>query len=74
MNQPDPRELVEKFVEKYALRYVERDRRFLGLFHGLFIDVWEHEESNAWWFLLGGLAGVWVGFGFLKKLTLVTYR
>src|SRR5436190_12987306 len=45
MNESNSLELVEAFVEKYALRYVEKDKHFLGLFKGLFIDVWEHKGS-----------------------------
>lgn len=45
MNVPTSLELVEAFVEKYALRYVEKDQHFLGLFKGLLIDMWEHKGS-----------------------------
>jgi len=33
-----------------------------------------HQESNAWWYLVGGLAGSWVGLDLLKKQNVVTYR
>jgi len=45
MNEANSLECVQAFVEKYALRYVEKDKHFLGLFKGLFIDLWEHKGS-----------------------------
>jgi|SRR5579863_3231454 len=45
MNEANSLECIEAFVKEYMLRYVEKDKHFLGLFKGLFIDVWEHKGS-----------------------------
>jgi hypothetical protein len=45
VNQTDPRALVETIAEKYSLRYVEKDKRFIGLHRGLFIAVWVENGS-----------------------------
>jgi len=39
-----------------------------------FTAVIPDPQGSAGWFLLGGLAGSWVGFGFLKKQNVVKYR
>jgi hypothetical protein len=45
MDQSNQSDIVQQFVQKYAFRYVEKDRRFLGLFQGLCIDIWQRDGS-----------------------------
>jgi hypothetical protein len=45
MNQPDLHGLLNAFSEKHGLRYVERDKRYLGLYRGICIDAWQYERS-----------------------------
>lgn len=45
MAQPRPKDLLEAFADKYGLRFVESDRRYLGLYKGICIDAGEYDGS-----------------------------
>jgi len=51
MDKPDLAALLDALTEKYGLRYVEREKRRLGMYRGIGIDAWEHEGSILLYFL-----------------------
>jgi len=45
MNQPDLHASLNAFSEKHGLRFVEHDKRYLGLYRGICIDAWQSDRS-----------------------------
>jgi hypothetical protein len=50
MKKPDLNALLEAFARKYDLRFVQREKRYLGLYCGICIDAWKCEGSLYFYF------------------------
>jgi hypothetical protein len=45
MNNPEPKTLLEALARKFDLRFVEHEKRYLGVYRGVCIDAWHHAGS-----------------------------